>query len=94
MVKTLIMAVLLASLPVAAAANQPDLNGAINPREPNFFIRGREQFEREIQLLLKRSHSSVDTPLQISPQQQRLIQEQFELLENRKPGAGNRQQVK
>ncbi len=75
------MAVLVVSLPFAAKASQPVINGAINPREPNFFTRGREQFEKEIQRLLNRSRSALDTPLKISPQQQQLIQEQLAPLE-------------
>ncbi|MBW4556760.1 MAG: hypothetical protein KME59_12600 [Trichormus sp. ATA11-4-KO1] len=58
----LILTFLLVSLPVAATS-QPVFNDVINPREPNFFTRGREQFEREIQLLLNKSRSPVDTPL-------------------------------
>jgi hypothetical protein len=78
---TLVMAVLVVSVPFAAKASQPVINGAINPREPNFFTRGREQFEKEIQLMLNRSRSALDTPLKINPQQQQRIQEQLAPLE-------------
>ncbi|YAF94862.1 MAG: hypothetical protein AB3A66_20080 [Nodularia sp. CChRGM 3473] len=81
-VTMLTLTLLLVSLPVVATS-QPVFNDAINPREPNFFTRGREQFEREIQLLLNKSRSPVDTPLKISPQQQ-LIQEQLAPLDESK----------
>ncbi|MCG6136272.1 MAG: hypothetical protein MET45_16775 [Nostoc sp. LLA-1] len=77
------MAVLWVSLPLAAKASQPVINGAINPREPNFFTQGREEFEKEIHLLLNRSRSALDTPLKINLQQQQRIQEQLAPLEKR-----------
>ncbi|MBW4614368.1 MAG: hypothetical protein KME21_14065 [Desmonostoc vinosum HA7617-LM4] len=71
-----------ASLTTSVSANelQRTVDSSINPREPNFFSQGREQLEREIQLLLRRSRHSSDKPLKISPKQQ--IQEQLSPLEN------------
>lgn len=77
------MTVLSLTVPVFAIENPPVFNNSLNsiyPREPNFFTRGREQFEKEIQLLLNKKRSSPDTPLKISPEQQQL-QEQLAPLE-------------
>ncbi|MBH8553997.1 hypothetical protein I8751_16795 [Nostocaceae cyanobacterium CENA357] len=82
-VTALVMTILSVTAPISAIENPPALNDSLNsiyPREPNFFTRGREQFEKEIQLLLNKRHSSPDTPLKISPEQQQ-IQEQLTPLE-------------
>ncbi len=71
--------ILSVTTPINAIESLPAFNGSLNsiyPREPNFFTRGREQFEKEIQLLFNRRRSSRDTLLKISPEQQQL-QEQL-----------------
>ncbi|RCJ41963.1 hypothetical protein A6770_35630 [Nostoc minutum NIES-26] len=80
---TLVVTALSVTVPVFAVETAPTFNDSLNaiyPREPNFFTRGREQFEKEIQLLLIIRRSSPDTPLKISPEQQQL-QEQLAPLE-------------
>ena len=52
---------------VAASQNQQIVNGLFHPTENNFFNEGREQFEREIQMLLHQPLSSFDNLLKISP---------------------------
>ncbi|AFZ22756.1 hypothetical protein Cylst_0406 [Cylindrospermum stagnale PCC 7417] len=69
---TVLLSVLLMNTPVAANEIQQVVNGGIYPREPNFFSRGREQFDREIQLLLDRNDAAADTLLKVSPEVQRL----------------------
>ena len=62
-VTTLVAKVLSIAVPVTAIETTPLPNNSINsiyPREPNFFTRGREQFEREIQLFLNRSRSNPE----------------------------------
>ncbi|MBW4670034.1 MAG: hypothetical protein KME60_22140 [Cyanomargarita calcarea GSE-NOS-MK-12-04C] len=59
--------VLIFEAPVAASQNQQILNGLLHPTEDNFFKEGREQFEREIQMLLHQPPSSFDRLLKISP---------------------------
>ena len=83
-VTTLVTTVLSITAPVTAIETTPVPNNSINsiyPREPNFFTRGREQFEREIQLWLHRSRSNPEIPLKIDPTQEQ-IQEQLAPLEN------------
>ncbi|AFY47299.1 hypothetical protein Nos7524_1420 [Nostoc sp. PCC 7524] len=65
---TVVLATLLITTPVAANETQPINVGAIHPREPNFFSRGREQFETEIQLLMMRSGKVTDNLLKVSPE--------------------------
>lgn len=80
---TLGMTILSTATPISAIESPPTINDSLNsiyPREPNFFTRGREQFEKEIQLLLNKKRSSPDTPLKISPEPQQL-QEQLAPLE-------------
>ena len=82
-VTTLVTTVLSITAPVTAIETTPIPNNSINsiyPREPNFFTRGREQFEREIQLWLHRSRSTPEIPLKIDPTQEQ-IQEQLAPLE-------------
>ncbi|MBH8565722.1 hypothetical protein I8748_26710 [Nostoc sp. CENA67] len=84
-VTTLVTTVFSITAPATAIETTPIPNNSINsiyPREPNFFTRGREEFEREIQLLLNRSPSTPEIPLKISPKQEQ-IQEQLAPLENR-----------
>ncbi|QSJ16669.1 hypothetical protein JYQ62_34120 [Nostoc sp. UHCC 0702] len=83
-VTTLVTTVLSITAPVTAIESTPAFNASINsiyPREPNFFTRGREQFEREIQLFLNRSRSNPEVPLKIDPKQEQ-IQQQLAPLEN------------
>lgn len=60
-----VVALLLTS-PVAANDNSQITNSLI-PREPNFFQQGREQFERELQLLVKKSQTNQEDLLKVSP---------------------------
>lgn len=69
---TVLLSVFVMNAPVAANETQRVVNSGIYPREPNFFSRGREQFEREIQLLLNRNDASAESLLKISPDVQRL----------------------
>lgn len=73
-----LLALLLTS-PVAADDNSRITSGLI-PREPNFFQQGREQFEREIQLLVKKSQTNQEDILKVSPNNP-LIQEELSPLE-------------
>lgn len=83
-VTTLVTTVLSITPPATAIESTPAFNDSINsifPREPNFFTRGREEFEKEIQILLNRSRSNSEIPLKIDPKQEQ-IQEQLAPLEN------------
>lgn len=83
-VTKLLTTVLSITTPVTAIEITPVFNDSINsifPREPNFFSRGRGEFEKEIQLLLDRSRSNSKIPLKIDPKQEQ-IQEQLAPLEN------------
>jgi hypothetical protein len=51
----------------ASANDYSRINSGLIPREPNFFQQGREQFEREIQLLIKRSRTNQETVLKVNP---------------------------
>jgi len=73
------LAALLLTSPVAANDNSQITNGLI-PREPNFFQQGREQFERELQLLVKRSRTNQEDILKLSPNNSQ-IQEELSPLE-------------
>ncbi len=75
-----LLALLLTS-PVEAEDNSRITSGLI-PREPNFFQQGREQFEREIQLLVKRSRTNQEDILKVSPNN---LQIQEELSPSEKP---------
>ncbi|BCL39317.1 hypothetical protein [Nostoc sp. MS1] len=57
---------LLLSLP-ASANDYSQIRGALIPREPNFFQQGRDQFEREIQLLIQRNQKNQETVLKVNP---------------------------
>ena len=57
---------LLLTYPVAAN-DYSRINSGLIPRELNFFQQGREQFEREIQLLIKSSRTNQETILKVSP---------------------------
>ncbi|BAT54427.1 hypothetical protein NOS3756_33960 [Nostoc sp. NIES-3756] len=57
---------LLLNSPVAAN-DYSQIRGGLIPREPNFFQQGREQFEREVQLLIKRSRTNQETVLKVNP---------------------------
>ncbi|MBD2388668.1 hypothetical protein [Cylindrospermum sp. FACHB-282] len=69
---TVAATVLLMNAPAGANEIQPVFNGGIYPREPNFFSQGREQFEREIQVLLHRNDENGKPLLKMSPDVQRL----------------------
>ncbi|HEY9803077.1 MAG TPA: hypothetical protein V6D25_22130 [Leptolyngbyaceae cyanobacterium] len=70
---------LLLTSPVAANDNSQITNSLI-PRQPNFFQQGREQFERELQLLIKRSRTNQETVLKVVPDKPN-IQQQLSPLE-------------
>lgn len=70
---------LLLTLPVAAndnsQINNSQITNSLIPREPNFFQQGREQFERELQLLIKRSQTNQETVLKVIPDKPQIQQE-------------------
>jgi hypothetical protein len=70
---------LLLTSPVAAN-DYSRINSGLIPREPNFFQQGREQFEREIQLLIKSSRTNQETVLKVIPDNPN-IQQQLSPLE-------------
>ncbi|MBD2504312.1 hypothetical protein [Anabaena azotica] len=70
---------LLLTSPVAANDNS-QINNSLIPREPNFFQQGREQFERELQLLIKSSRTNQETVLKVVPDKPN-IQQQLSPLE-------------
>jgi hypothetical protein len=74
--------VLIFETPVAASQNQQIVNGLLHPTENNFFKEGREQFEREIQMLLHQPPSTSLRLLKISP-------ELLHIQEERSPDASN-----
>jgi hypothetical protein len=67
-------------VPVRAKDSQQVINATLHQQENDFFKQGREKIEREIQLLLQRSHSFPENVLEIKPDAQP-IQEQLAPLE-------------
>lgn len=81
------LVVLLLSTPVVANENSQITSGLI-PREPNFFQQGREQFDKEIDLLLKINRQTQEPVLKVSPNQLP-IQEQLLPFEKSQPLPSN-----
>jgi cell fate regulator YaaT (PSP1 superfamily) len=72
---------LLLTSPVAAN-DYSRINNGLIPREPNFVQQGREQFEREIQVLIKKGQNNQEPVLKITPN---IVRTQEDLLRLEKP---------